>query len=269
MEMGIVKERKGFDSFNFGLFMLAIGLFITNTRILYHLNPDATESLFSYRTLNENSIISMIIASVYSITTISIISKLRKMNCYWYMVLIMIIPFALIDGYGVHLYYNTKMPNFIIFAAVYYGIYTSMILVFPAMEKMIIEKFTKKKEIVTPENENILINNLQIEISNLKDQISKQSETIKIQKVTIETNKTLLEKFENNYQKQRELFIQFFQVDKLLINEKKGRNENNRVTAEKLEVIKNDLKNQLNLNGEIDNLNKEVLLPKFIPDYEN
>lgn len=260
MEM-VNKEKKGFDSFKFGLFMLAIGLFITNTKILYHLNPDGSENAFSYKMLNENSIISMIIASVYSITTISIISKLRKMDCFWYIILIMIFPFALIDGYGVHLYYNTKMPNFIIFAAIYYGIYTTMILLFPAFEKMIKDKFTKKKtsdNLVTDNNNTSILNDT-IEKLNVTIEILKnENEILKNQ---IENNPINNENNNVNFELQKELFIKFYQVDKLLINEKKGRTDQSKLNVEKLEIIRANLIKQLNICNEIENINKDVLLP--------
>ena len=258
MVMEMVKKQK-FDSFDFGLIMMAIGLFITNTKILYHLNPDVadgTNALFSYKTLNENSIISMIIASVFSITTISIIRKLRRINCIWYVVLILIAPYCIIDGIGVHLYYNTKMTNFIIFAAIYYGIYTVMILIFPALERMIQDKFTKRIDVVTQKIDDVTQ-------KRLENTILEQQKIIELQEDKINKIEVTQKEYADTIDL-RNKFIKFIQVDKLLTNEKKGRNPENKIRSEKLSILHSDLKNSLNLNGEIDNIDKEVLLPQLI-----
>jgi len=110
------------------LCFLAIHLFGTHSRLLYRLNTvwthgDATP--FSFVHLNETGIVSIISAIAYSVMT-AIILKLFNFTLKSFAIIVA--PFAILDFFGILIYYNTTMENFTQAGAWYYAFYTLAII---------------------------------------------------------------------------------------------------------------------------------------------
>ena len=103
---------------------LAIHLFAIHTRLIFHLNPDnpLQNKLFSFIILDEYNIISEIFAIAYSIMTAYVI--------YYSVKFYTIIVFASLDALAVFLYYKFNFAGYeILFGAIYYSLYTGLIIV--------------------------------------------------------------------------------------------------------------------------------------------
>lgn len=137
-----------------GLIFLAVHLFFTHARLLYHVNPEISSKVkdlgFSFNLVNEGFILSLIFAFAYSIITITIILIYSKTwQKYIYMLIV-----ALMDGFGVYIYYNINLGTgiqaraeidanlFIFFTSFYYAAYTFFIVVSLGFHK---ERRSKKK----------------------------------------------------------------------------------------------------------------------------
>jgi len=110
---------------NIALFFLVIHLFLTNSRLLFHLNVDSriAGEVFDFSNLRLDNIIAMLAAMAYSVIT-AIVIKLPYVKRYS---LIFIIWYSLIDGAAVLIYYSV-FPNFQLIGAIFYAIYTSSII---------------------------------------------------------------------------------------------------------------------------------------------
>jgi hypothetical protein len=94
---------------------LAIHIFSVQTKLLYHLNPEqAKESSFSFLKIDEPTLLSMVFAISYSLATVSVLIKTKKM---W-----LTIIFASLDAIGVLLYYCKQIPVWL--GALYFAAYT-------------------------------------------------------------------------------------------------------------------------------------------------
>lgn len=124
-----------------GLIFLAVHLFFTHARLLYHVNPEISSKIkdlgFSFSMVNEGFILSLIFALAYSVITITIILIYSETwQKYIYMIIV-----ALLDGFGVYIYYNINLGAgilaraeidtnlFILFTSFYYAFYTFFIVV--------------------------------------------------------------------------------------------------------------------------------------------
>lgn len=110
---------------------VAVHVYGVHAKLLYAINPDKpkelAETVYSFIALNEATITTEIFALVYAIATAGILilfSEHRR----W---LQATTTFALLDGLGVFIYYNTEMNElFTIFSSAYYAIYTLCIILF-------------------------------------------------------------------------------------------------------------------------------------------
>jgi hypothetical protein len=139
MEMNKVsRELPRVTLIDMALFLLALHLFMTNSKLLYHLNPDAIKEVyFSFLDIKEANILAMMGAMGYSLITVILIKKIyfrfRKF-------IFIILPYVLVglyDGLGVTIYYNQEIagPVFTLWGAFYYGAYTFFIIVGFGLEK--------------------------------------------------------------------------------------------------------------------------------------
>lgn len=137
-----------------GLIFLAVHLFFTHARLLYHVNPEISSKVkdlgFSFGLVNEGFILSLIFALAYSVITITIILIYSETwQKYIYMIVV-----AFLDGFGVYIYYNINLGSgikarteidsnlFILFTSFYYAAYTFFIVVSLGFHKA---KRSKKK----------------------------------------------------------------------------------------------------------------------------
>lgn len=121
------------------LAFLAMHLFSTNVKLLFHINPDMdmiwdgydwVEPLFKWREIfsSEYALSSAIYALAYSVMTVYIIllmdigSKLKGLR------FMLILYFGLLDGLGVLLYYKITLRGDI-WAAIYFAVYTASIVI--------------------------------------------------------------------------------------------------------------------------------------------
>lgn len=139
-----------------GLIFLAVHLFFTHARLLYQVNPEISSKIkdlgFSFGLVNEGFILSLIFALAYSIITIAIILIYSEIwQKYIYMIIV-----ALLDGFGVYIYYNINLGSaikasgeinqnlFVLFTSFYYASYTFFIVISLGFHKT--KRAAKKKE---------------------------------------------------------------------------------------------------------------------------
>lgn len=120
-------DRKEFY-LNIALASLAIHLFATNSRLLFHMNPDSmlSRNVFDFTKISIDSVLSMVFALSYSIMTVMVI-KLIKLPFGKIWTFSLISYFAVIDGVGVYIYYNA-FTNYVSVATLYYTVYTISII---------------------------------------------------------------------------------------------------------------------------------------------
>jgi hypothetical protein len=97
------------------IIILSVHIYVIQTKLLYLLNGGSN---FSYLSLDEQGILSIIFAISYSIATAIILYKQPNP--------ILIYLYAFLDAMGVLLYYFTKIPLWI--GAFYFMIYTFCII---------------------------------------------------------------------------------------------------------------------------------------------
>jgi drug/metabolite transporter (DMT)-like permease len=98
---------------------VAIHLFFTNARLLYHMNPDKViEKLFSFTSVDEYTIIAMVFSLSYSLGTIFIAIKSRLK---W-----LVLIFAIFDAIGILFYYSTDISQNL--KSIYFSLYTGALL---------------------------------------------------------------------------------------------------------------------------------------------
>ena len=111
-----------------GMMLLAIHLFGTHSRLLYHINPEFGDGLkvgFSFLRISEQIIIAEIFALSYSVITAIILLLYSESNNRIWIVSI----FAFLDGAGVFIYYNVEIKTlFVIFSSLYYSVYTMIVI---------------------------------------------------------------------------------------------------------------------------------------------
>ena len=123
------------------IIFIAIHIFGTHARLLYKINPEVSQSIkslgFSFFRINEYTITAESFGLVYGIITAGIIflySEHKKK-------FIAILTFAILDGFGMFVYYSADSNNlFIIFAAIYYCIYTFCIIIAVGLHKSNVSK---------------------------------------------------------------------------------------------------------------------------------
>jgi hypothetical protein len=99
---------------------LIIHIFSVHCKLLYYLNPEATEKhSFSFLTIDEPTVLAMLFALSYSLATAFNISSTSKKS--------LVVFFGLLDMIGVLLYYFTSIPLY--FGAIYFAIYTGSLIV--------------------------------------------------------------------------------------------------------------------------------------------
>jgi hypothetical protein len=136
------------------IIFIAIHIFGTHARLLYKINPEASEAIkevgFSFLSFNEYTFTAQAFGLVYGIITAGIIflySEHKKK-------FMTILTFAILDGFGMFVYYSADNNNlFIIFAAIYYCVYTFCIIMAVGLHK----SSTSKTEVETETERNELI----------------------------------------------------------------------------------------------------------------
>ena len=105
------------------LILLSIHLFAIHARLLFHLTPDSqiSETIFSFLQLNEITILSMTFAAAYSLMTVIILYINSNLK--------FILVYGCIDAIAVFFYYKEHIKKeFFIFGAIYYAVYTFIII---------------------------------------------------------------------------------------------------------------------------------------------
>ncbi len=150
------------------LSFLTIHLFGTHARLLYTLNLNkhlqefaGKIPAFSFITFNEDTISAMVFALAYSAMT-AIILKLYDERAKGFVAAIA--TFAILDFFGVLIYYNTAIKHFNFFGALYYAFYTLATIAAIGYSRFQVSK-EELREIADPPNENT---NLYDEIVRLK-----------------------------------------------------------------------------------------------------
>jgi hypothetical protein len=136
------------------IIFIALHIYGTHARLLYKINPEATEAIknvgFSFFRINEYTMTAQAFGLVYGIITAGIIflySEHKKK-------FMTIITFSILDGFGMFVYYSADSNNlFIIFAAIYYCVYTFCIIMAVGLHK----SSTSKSEVETEVERNELI----------------------------------------------------------------------------------------------------------------
>lgn len=111
---------------------LSIHLFTVHSKLLFGINPDNLIDELTYNfnlgLFSQNYIVSTLSAIAYSLITALILTIFVKFNKVF---LIAVTSFALLDGIGVFIYYNTIIEGniYIICGAVYYALYTMFIII--------------------------------------------------------------------------------------------------------------------------------------------
>lgn len=114
------------------IIFLSAHLFTVHSKLLFHINPDKLVKELVYKfngtLFNQELITSTIGAIAYSLITaliLTIFVKFRKVFIF------SVCSFALLDGVGVFVYYNVtaREKAFIITGAIYYAIYTAIIII--------------------------------------------------------------------------------------------------------------------------------------------
>jgi hypothetical protein len=132
---------------------LSAHLFGIHARLLWHLNPDKiiTEGanlVFSFGNFSENNITSLVFAGAYSVATVLILVMFdakKKLNVAF------MIVYALLDGAGVMLYYNTKITDLTTVGSVYYACYTIVIFLAVGFLKFIEHREPQEAPKIGPE----------------------------------------------------------------------------------------------------------------------
>jgi hypothetical protein len=114
---------------NIALFFLVVHLFVIQSKLLYHLNPDtliANSEVFNFTPFGVENIVATIISISYAVMTIIVIKAIcLPFAKIWKFLLILC--FACIDGVGVWLYYAV-LNDYRIWASLYYGFNTFAII---------------------------------------------------------------------------------------------------------------------------------------------
>jgi hypothetical protein len=151
--------RKRIVLLNVGIISLAIHLFFTNAKLLYHMNPDSVSNgnVFDFIRVNSEQIMAMIFSLTYSIMTV-IVLKVIDLPVKKRYILSLILYFALLDGLGVYIYYNAFI-NFIVIGSIYFGIYTFSIIAAYGLQ-IVYSREEAKNEIDVQNLEEIIANEL-------------------------------------------------------------------------------------------------------------
>jgi hypothetical protein len=99
---------------------LTIHIFSVQSKLLYHLNPEAvTKIAFSFTNFSEQNILAMVFALAYSLGTVRVLSITRKKT--------LIAIYAVMDCFGALFYYFPNVPRQ--FIAVYFAGYTALLII--------------------------------------------------------------------------------------------------------------------------------------------
>ncbi|NHJ87928.1 MAG: helix-turn-helix domain-containing protein [Asgard group archaeon] len=121
MKKTIINTSKysNIKSINILMIALVIHIFSVHSRLLYYMNPELKiKPSFSFIALNEPTILALVFAVAYSLATISVLRGTKKK---W-----LIVIFAVMDSFGVLLYYFTTIP--LQYGAVYFAVYTGTLI---------------------------------------------------------------------------------------------------------------------------------------------
>jgi hypothetical protein len=114
---------------NMALFFLVLTLVLVNSKLLYHLNPDsviADRQVFSFTHFGIENVLALIAGLGFSIMSTVVIKAIcLPISSIWNFLLILL--FAMIDGFGVWLYFAV-LDHYRIWAAMYYGFYMFAII---------------------------------------------------------------------------------------------------------------------------------------------
>ena len=99
---------------------LTIHIFAVQTKLLYHINTEMVkDGKFSFLSIDEFTMLSMVFAISYSLATISVLTKTKNKQ------LIFFIGF--LDAIGVLLYYYKDFPRWL--GALFYALYTFTLII--------------------------------------------------------------------------------------------------------------------------------------------
>jgi hypothetical protein len=191
--------KKNEKYLNVAIISLAIHLFFTNSKLLFHMNRDSLTNgnVFDFANLGFEQTMSMIFALSYSVMTVIVIKIIdlpvsKRYNFG------MIAYYGLLDGLGVFIYYNA-FDNFVFWGSVYYGTYTLSIICSIGLqvvysreqEKMELDKIEKERtEKAELEKENSEIGELEDtiidELSTVEKAVNARKQVLRRRKIPFE-----------------------------------------------------------------------------------
>lgn len=235
------------------LLLLAIVFFITNSKIMYYLSPDAvTNKYFSFLDFKEANIIAMIQAIVFSIPAVFLIKKMEMFDNL-IVVFIAITIFAAFDAVGIELYNNTTIPNFVSNASHYYACYGFFICIgigYLQTLKIIEKRKVEDTETNLLRNEIVTLKNLLTEKQNELLTMNQLIKSMELQASNYETEKSnVLETFSNIYK-----------LNKLHVKKNKAKKK---AIANQLLEAKEIEKKKLGLNEYLDEFDEFEFAKKF------
>lgn len=129
---------------------IAVHIYGVHAKLLYAINPDKGEAfkdtIYSFIQLNEPTITTQIFALVYAIATAGILI-LYSEHIWKYAATI---TFAILDGAGMLIYYNTEIDKlFTIFSSSYYALYTIAIIVFVGLHSRLKDVYKDMDDVIT------------------------------------------------------------------------------------------------------------------------
>lgn len=114
------------------IIVLTVHIFATHTKLLYYINPEVLDKqAFSFLSLNEHTMLSMVFALSYSMATALVI---YKVNTKW-----IVLAYAALDGLAVLLYYYLAIPTWV--SGIYFAVYTTFLI----SSTFIVKEHTVKK----------------------------------------------------------------------------------------------------------------------------
>lgn len=213
-----------FEDFLIGIIIifLSIHLFITHSKLLFHLNPDNTieylNYTFSFDLFSQDLIVPTLSALAYSLITALILTIFVK---YKSVFLISVISFAILDGLGVFVYYNVSIQKnlFIIIGSAYYALYTIFIIVSLGMFRNLIYKDEKLNNKI----DNAIIESDVMQLRDNVNNIMNNEPTLVNDKYILEDNVMSLRRAEWSQSKiAKELNISQSKVSRILKKYKDG-----------------------------------------------